>query len=232
MIAFFENWIYESNQELLFHGLIFGRLTMTVTEFLTIFTTLFVIIDPIGLTPIFIALTPELNFRQRRKIALRSSIGAFFVLVTFAIFGEGVLLTLGIDMPAFEISGGILLFIIAIQMLFQKREERRKKSASNDLPDPSIFPLTTPLIAGPGAIAAVVLISSESSGDFMKLLSINLIIMLVIFLVFLFFLTGNALERVVGKTGIDVISRLLGMLLAALSVQFIINGLVNLGVIA
>lgn len=205
---------------------------MTVTEFLTIFTTLFVIIDPIGLTPIFITLTPELNFRQRRKIALRSTIGAFFVLVTFAIFGEGVLLTLGIDMPAFEISGGILLFIIAIEMLFQKRAERRKKNASNDLPDPSIFPLTTPLIAGPGAIAAVVLISSESSGDLMKILSINLIIMLVIFLVFLFFLTGNALARVVGKTGIDVISRLLGMLLAALSVQFIINGLINLGVIA
>ena len=117
-------------------------------------------------------------------------------------------------------------------MLFQKRAERRKKSTIEEMPDPSIFPLSIPLIAGPGAIAAVILISSDADGDLIKVVSVNLIILLVVILVFLCFLAGNALERFVGRTGIDVITRLLGMLLAALAVQFIIDGFSNLGIIA
>ena len=203
---------------------------MSMTELLTIFTTLFVIIDPIGLTPLFVSLTPDRNFHERRKIAFRATLGAFLILLLFSLFGENVLLTIGVEMGAFQISGGILLLLIAIEMLFQKRTERREKSTLEEMPDPSIFPLSIPLIAGPGAIAAVILISSNSDGDLIKAMSINFIILLVLIMVFLCFLAGNALEKFVGRTGIDVITRLLGMLLAALSVQFIIDGFSNLGI--
>jgi multiple antibiotic resistance protein len=204
---------------------------MTMTELLSIFITLLVIIDPIGLTPLFVSLTPDRNFQERRKIAFRATLGGFLILLLFSLFGENVLLTIGVEMGAFQISGGILLLLISIEMLFQKRAERRKKSAAEEMPDPSIFPLAIPLIAGPGAIAAVILISSDTDGNFIKVVSVNLIILLVVLIVFLCFLAGNALEKFVGRTGIDVITRLLGMLLAALAIQFIIDGFSNLGII-
>ena len=197
---------------------------MTMVDSLTVFTTLFVIIDPIGLTPIFVALTPDRTFRERRNIAFQASLSALCILVLFSHFGENVLLALGIEMVAFQISGGILLFIIALEMLFQKRAERRKKNAIDELPNPAIFPLSTPLIAGPGALAAVVLISNNSSKDVVDIIWINLIIIIIIFIVFVSFLLGNALEKLIGGTGIELISRILGMLLASLSVQIIING--------
>lgn len=205
---------------------------MDPTFYLTIFATLFVIIDPIGLTPIFVALTQGQTAAQRRAIALRSLFIAAFVLTLFAVLGEAVLGFVGISMAAFRISGGLLLFLTALEMLFERRTKRREDQAEEeDHPDPSVFPLATPLIAGPGSIATMILLTSESSGDWGQIAIVILIMMGVLALTMLFFLTSGLLERALGRTGINVVTRLLGMLLAALSVQFVLDGLRDFGLV-
>ncbi len=200
--------------------------------FITAFITLFVIIDPIGLTPMFIALTQGTSANERQGIALRSTGVAFVLLALFAAFGEHLLDGIGIGMPAFRISGGVLLFLTAIDMLFERRAARRdKQSESLERADPSVFPLATPLIAGPGSMAAMILLAG-TSGDRLNavLLTISAMAGVIIVALVLFMLSG-ALAKLLGRTGINVITRLLGMLLAALAVQFIVDGLRGLGVL-
>ncbi|MBY6090007.1 MarC family protein [Pseudooceanicola sp. 502str34] len=190
---------------------------------ITAFVTLFVIIDPIGLTPLFAALTQGQHPHERRAIALRACGIALLVLVVFAFLGEQVLGFVGISMPAFRISGGLLLFLTAFDMLFERRAKRREDQA-DERPDPSVFPLATPLIAGPGAIATVILLAGQKPGVLgtVMVLGVTLAVLMVVFLLFM---TTGLLERVLGRTGINVVTRLLGMLLAALSVQFVLDGL-------
>jgi len=131
--------------------------------FITSFVALFIIIDPIGITPVFIALTQGMGKKVRRRIALRSIAVSAFVISLFIIFGETVLGFIGISMPAFRIAGGILLFLTALDMLFQRRSKRRENQTENELvDDPSVFPLAIPLITGPGAIATVILIAGSN----------------------------------------------------------------------
>ncbi len=195
------------------------------------FVTLFVVIDPIGLTPLFVALTQGMSPRARNSIALRACLLSLLILTLFAAFGEALLGFIGISMPAFRIAGGILLFLTALDMLFERRTKRREDQSEEDGPtdDPSVFPLAIPLIAGPGAIASVILLTGQSPG----LSGIALVLGIaasVLVIVFALFLTAGVLERGLGKTGILVITRLFGMLLAALSVQFVLDGLRAYGV--
>lgn len=193
------------------------------------FVTLFVVIDPIGLTPVFIALTPGMTTQQRRAIAIRATLIAAGLLFLFAFLGEQVLGFIGISMPAFRIAGGILLFLTALDMLFERRTKRREGQAdAEDMPDPSVFPMAIPLIAGPGAIASIILLTGEAEGA-VGMASVLLVMVAVLALAFLFFLSANLIERVLGKTGIVVVTRLLGMLLAALSVQFVLDGIRGFG---
>ncbi|SHH23018.1 MarC family protein [Marivita hallyeonensis] len=193
------------------------------------FVTLFVVIDPIGLTPIFIALTPGMTVQQRRAIAVRATVIAAGLLFLFAFLGEQVLVFIGISMPAFRIAGGILLFLTALDMLFERRTKRREDQAeAEDAPDPSVFPIAIPLIAGPGAIASIILLTGEADGT-VGIVSVLGVMVGVLTLVFLFFLSATAIERALGKTGIVVVTRLLGMLLAALSVQFVLDGIQGFG---
>ncbi|MFP7570698.1 MarC family protein [Marivita sp. S2033] len=193
------------------------------------FVTLFVVIDPIGLTPVFIALTPGMTVQHRRVIAVRASVIAAALLFLFAFLGEQVLGFIGISMPAFRISGGILLFLTALDMLFERRTKRRDDKADiDDLPDPSVFPIAIPLIAGPGAIASVILLTGEADGT-AGMITVLGVMVAVLLLVFAFFLSANLIERALGKTGIVVVTRLLGMLLAALSVQFVLDGIRGFG---
>ncbi len=188
------------------------------------FVTLFVIIDPIGLTPIFVALTQGMTSPQRRAIALRACLVGAILLCLFAAFGEAVLGFVGISMPAFRIAGGILLFLTALDMLFERRTKRREDQAEDDTPDPSVFPLAIPLIAGPGAIASMILLAGQQPG--LAGLAIVIGVMLaVVTMLFVMFLAAGLVERALGRTGTNVITRLLGMLLAALSVQFVLDGL-------
>ena len=194
---------------------------------LTSFVALFIIIDPIGLTPVFIAITHGMDDSLRRKVALRSVLVSAFVISLFIVGGETVLGFIGISMPAFRIAGGILLFLTALDMLFQRRSKRRENQTEQELvDDPSVFPLAIPLIIGPGAIATVILIAGAKPG-LVGIASTGFITALVLLTVFVFFSAASRIEKLLGKTGIDVLTRLLGMLLAALSVQFVIEGLVE-----
>lgn len=197
---------------------------MDYTAFFTAFITLFVIIDPIGLAPMFVALTKGEETTHRRGIAIRATLIAGVLLVLFGLFGEAVLGFAGISMPAFRIAGGILLFLTALDMLFERRSERRKGQASA-ANDPSVFPLATPLIAGPGSIATMILLTGEAGGDWAVIGLVMLVLVAVLLLVLLAFMSAGLLERALGNTGTNVVSRLLGMLLAALSVQFVVDGI-------
>lgn len=205
---------------------------MDYSIYITAFVTLFVIIDPIGLTPLFAALTQGQPARNRRAIAMRSCLIALVLLVLFAIFGEAVMGFVGISMPAFRIAGGVLLFLTALEMLFERRTKRRENQTDQDrpedLPDPSVFPIATPLIAGPGAIATVILLVGRQD-DLLGTALIVGVVAVVLSVVFVFFLTAGLLERALGRVGINVVTRVLGMLLAALSVQFVLDGLRDFG---
>lgn len=192
---------------------------------ITAFATLFVVIDPIGLMPLFAALTQGLTDRARRRIGLRAILVAAALLILFTLFGEAVLGFIGISMPAFRIAGGVLLFLTALDMLFERRTKRREDQAEEeDHDDPSVFPLAIPLIAGPGAIASVILLSGQAPGPAGALAVIG-VALGVLALTFLLFLAAGGLERALGRTGINITTRLLGMLLAALAVQFVLDGL-------
>ncbi len=200
--------------------------------FLTVFTTLVVVVDPIGLTPMFVALTSGTSKKLRRAIAMRSCFIALIVLAIFGLFGDALLKFIGIGLPAFRIAGGILLFLIAFEMLFNKRGQRREETAEQEeFDDPSVFPLATPLIAGPGAIATMILYVGNDSENWAHTGVVLAAMAAVLLIVFVFFYFANFLEHLLGKTGINVITRLLGMLLAALAVQFVIDGLRGLGVL-
>jgi multiple antibiotic resistance protein len=164
-------------------------------------------------------------------VGLRALAIAFALLALFGIAGEALLGAIGIDLPAFRIAGGILLFLTAVDMLFERRQQRREKNAqSNDaLPDPTVFPLATPLIAGPGALATMVLLIGQHPGDLPAQLTVYAMMTAVLGISYLLFLAGGLIERVLGPTGINVVTRLLGMLLAALAVQFVIDGLQAFG---
>lgn len=203
---------------------------MEAATAITAFVALFVVIDPIGLAPVFVALTRGTEARARRAIAVRACLVGVALLTLFGLVGESVLDFIGISMPAFRISGGILLFLTAFDMLFERRTQRREgQTAPHD--DPSIFPLAMPLIAGPGAMATMILLAGQTGGDPMALAVVHLVMFSVVALAFVFFLAAGPIERALGHTGTLVVTRLLGMLLAALSVQFVLDGLRDYGVI-
>lgn len=205
---------------------------------LNAFATLLVTIDPIGLAPLFLAVTRGASAEMRRAIAMRASIIAAVILIAFALTGTVVLTFLGISLPAFRIAGGLLLFWIAFEMVFEKREKRKQATAAQalhadkadatgappeDMRHIAVFPLAIPLIAGPGAISATILMASRapSPGALALLL---LLIVAMIGSCFLVFQAAHRVDRWLGDTGRSVLTRLLGVLLSALSVQFVADG--------
>lgn len=207
-----------------------GADTVDMASALTSFVTLLVVIDPIGTAPLFVALTAGMSAQKRRLVALRACVIAAGILTVFGLAGNAVLDSLGISLPAFRIAGGLLLFLIAVDMLFEKRTKRREDRAQEDDHDPSVFPLATPLIAGPGAMAAMILLNTGSGVTWIDKLEVHLVMLGVVLLVLALFMIGGLIEKALGRTGILVVTRLLGMLLAALSVQFVLDGFIALGV--
>jgi len=197
--------------------------------FLSAFVTLFVVIDPPGCAPIFYGLTAQASAVQRRRMAIRAVVVSTFILVGFAAVGEDLLRALGISMSAFRIAGGIMLFVIAIDMVFEKRTQRREDRAQKiretpKIEDVSIFPMAMPMIAGPGSIATVMLLMARAHGPEANIvvfaaLAANLLLMLAALLAI------GPIMRVFGGQVEAVITRLLGVILAALAVQFVLDGL-------
>lgn len=201
-------------------------------EALSAFVTLFVTIDPPGLAPLFLGLTPGMSRAQRVQIATRASLTAFAILLVFAVAGTGILQVFGITIHAFRIAGGLLLFHIAFEMIFEKRRDRQEKSAEravtvDQIRDLAIFPLAIPLIAGPGAISATILLSGTYADVLGRMLLI-LIVAVNIAAAWLVFMAAQRMERFLGVTGRIVLTRLLGVILAALAVQFVADGITAL----
>ncbi len=191
--------------------------------------TFLVIIDPAGCVPIFASLTRGTGAAHRRAMALRSAAIAWFVLMFFAILGKPMLQALGISLASFRIAGGIMLFFIALDMVFEKRTQRREERAQSiegtpEAEDISVFPMAIPMIAGPGSIASAMLLVSQASGYGQMGVVLGAMTIVVI-------LTGGALlaagplMRLMGERIEAMISRLLGVILAALAAQFVIDGL-------
>ncbi len=192
------------------------------------FTTLLVTVDPPGLAPLFLGLTMGMSRAERRQVALRGSLIAFGILAAFALFGASVLGVLGISIGAFRIAGGLLLFWIAFEMVFEKRQDRKEKTTEVSITEDhirniAVFPLALPLIAGPGAISATILLagSLQTSFDRAQLIGVIAINLLLLFVALLI---AERLDRLLGMTGRAILTRLLGVILAALAAQFVVDG--------
>jgi multiple antibiotic resistance protein len=191
--------------------------------------TLLVVVDPIGLAPAFLAVTTGLPGTARRQVALRAAVIAGLILAGTALIGDWLLRQLGITLPAFRIAGGLLLFSIASEMVFGVRIERQSRDAEQAVEEHvrniAAFPLAIPLMAGPGALTATVLLAGQAAFRPLYLAILIGVIAAVMALCLLVFLFAARIERGLGATGSVLLSRLLGVLLAALAVQYVIDGL-------
>jgi multiple antibiotic resistance protein len=197
--------------------------------FVSAFVTFFVVIDPPGCAPIFASLTAGSPASHRRSMAIRSTLVATSILFAFAIFGEAFLGALGISLDAFRIAGGIMLFLIALEMVFEKRTERRENRAEDikgqpEHEDISIFPMAIPMIAGPGSIASAMLLTSRSNGLEQSLVVMAALAAILVLTLFSL-LAAGPLMRVLGAKLEAMITRILGVVLAALAAQFVIDGI-------
>ena len=190
--------------------------------------TLFVVVDPVGLVPTFLAVTEDLPRPARRSVAVRSSIIAGAILIGTALIGDWLLRTLSISLPAFRIAGGLLLFSIASEMVFgvrlRRESQEAEKAVEEHVRNIAAFPLAIPLLAGPGAITATVLLAGRASGNLMLIAILIAVVVLVAAACFVAFLFAERIGRSLGMTGNIVLSRLLGVLLAALAVQYVVDG--------
>ena len=197
--------------------------------FFSAFITFFVVIDPPGCAPIYASLTKDANAAQRRSMAIRATSVAAGILLVFTLFGEQLLGALHIELNSFRIAGGIMLFLIALDMVFEKRTQRREERAQKiidtpEIEDVSIFPMAMPMIAGPGSIASVMLLMAQNEG--LERAGIILSALgAVLVLTLLALIAAGPIIKLLGAQAEAVITRLLGVLLAALAAQFVIDGL-------
>jgi multiple antibiotic resistance protein len=199
--------------------------------------TLLVVADPIFLSAIFLGLTHDLSVAQRREVAMRGAVIAFCILLAAGLGGARLLTLLGISLSAFRIAGGLLLLSSAAEMVFDRRGQRQQdiaaKAVSIDhVKNIAAFPLAIPLMAGPGAITAMILLAGRAGDDYEKLVALFSVAALVMLSCYLCFLIAERISKTLGVTGRAVVSRLLGIVLAALAVQFVIDGVAALAAAA
>lgn len=200
--------------------------------FLSAFVTLFVVIDPPGCAPIYAGLVSGATQRQATAMAIRACVIAALILIVFALFGEQLLGALHIELNSFRLAGGIMLFVIAMDMVFEKRTQRREERAEKlraqhsetpEVDDVSVFPMAMPMIAGPGSIATIMLLMAKAEGTEQTLVILGAMVA-VIALTLLALIAAGPLMRLLGSNVEAVITRLLGVLLAALAAQYVIDG--------
>lgn len=197
----------------------------------TAFLTMFVAIDPPGLAPLFIAVTASMTALERRAVAARAVVIAFCVLAAAALGGKALLEALGVGIPAFRIAGGLLLLSIAIEMVFEKRQERQARTAEkaitiDHIKSVAAFPLAIPLMSGPGAITATIVQASAAKDNMFNFAALVGILFVIIGMCYVVFLLAERIDRLLGVTGRVVLNRLLGVLLAAIAVQVIGEGII------
>jgi multiple antibiotic resistance protein len=209
---------------------------------LAAFVTILVVVDPPGVVPIYVALTKDEEPRRRRAILIRAVLIAFGVALFFLVAGRAVLSYLGVTVHAFSISGGILLFVAAMPMLFGQRgglqapegkergaremagKERGTRTAGHDI---SVFPLAMPLLSGPGTIATILLLTSQTGGSVQMLSAIGVALAAVFLVTFITLYLGARLIALVGEGSVHIATRVMGIVLAALAVQYVLNGVTS-----
>jgi multiple antibiotic resistance protein len=193
--------------------------------FLKTFIFYFIVIDPIGSTPIFLVVTEHLNIKEKIKTALHGTFIATLILLFFGLLGNSVLAYLKISFPAFTIAGGIILFIISLEMLFDKRHQRKEEDINFTSDKLSIFPLATPLLAGPAAITSVIVSVSATGNDISKQAIGMLALVAATLATFIILFLAAKSEKIINKRIISVFSRIVAIVLAGLSIQYILNGI-------
>ena len=196
------------------------------------FLTMLVVMDPVGLAPIFIALAGHRPAFERRRMALKATVVAGAIILVFGLFGQTLLRHLGISLSAFRVAGGILLFMIALDMVFARpsgsKENPDEEREAKDREDISVFPLAIPLIAGPGTLASVMIQANTAHGDPGLLGVVFFVTAVVLLLCYLALRMSGQLAKIIGVTGIHVVTRVLGVLLGALAVQYVADGALQL----
>jgi multiple antibiotic resistance protein len=192
------------------------------------FLTMLVVMDPIGLAPVFIGLAGNRPTFERRAMALKASVVAGVIILAFGLFGRALLTRLGISLDSFRVAGGILLFLIALDMVFARTsgsketpDEEKDAQAREDI---SVFPLAIPLIAGPGTLASIMILASDAHGSAVLLTAVFLVTAGVLLLCYLALRLSGQISRLIGLTGVHVVTRVLGVLLGALAVQYVADG--------
>ena len=196
--------------------------------FIAAFIALFVIVDPIGIAPVFAGLTQGTSAGHQRKMALKGTLIGLLILVFFAFVGKPFLNALGISMDGLRVAGGIMLFIIALEMVMEKRSERKQETAEkldDYFEDISVFPVALPLLAGPGSIATIMLLMANYEADFSAQMAIVAALGLVMLLTLIIFFMAGKVMDFLGPTVNAVLTRLLGIILAALAAQYILDGI-------
>lgn len=207
----------------------------TETLFIAL-TTFFATIGPADLAIVFLALTRDASPAERRGAALRGVLIGGGILLFFAVFGETILKLFGITLPALRTAGGVLLLLIAIDMVFARSSGGTSTTTEEDLEartraDISVFPLATPLIAGPGAISAVILLIADTEGNYLKDAMVIAGLLIILLATYLSLRLAIPIQRLLGVTGLHVVSRVVGVLLSALAVQFLFDGIAASGLL-
>ena len=198
--------------------------------FIAAFIALFVIVDPVGIAPVFAGLTQGTTAKHQRAMAIKGTLIGSLILVFFAFLGEDFLGALGISIDALRVAGGLMLFIIALEMVFEKRQERKRETAETldeYFEDISVFPVALPLLAGPGAITAVMLAVADAGTDPNAQIAVAAALGAVMLLTLIIFIAAGPVMKLLGPTVNAVLTRLLGVILAALATQFVLDGLRN-----
>ncbi|RKN75146.1 MarC family protein [Ulvibacterium marinum] len=196
-------------------------------EVLTKIFFIFAVIDPIGSIPVYLEATKEFDIAHKKKIALRACAISFFILLFFIVIGQLILESMSVSLDAFQISGGVILFLFSLTMIFGDGKPEREKNNITDYRHVTIFPIAIPSIASPGAIMAVVLMTDNHLYTVKEQAITTLLVLAVIGLTVLLLLTANILQKRIGDYGITVISKIMGLILSAYAVQSILSGISN-----
>ncbi len=202
---------------------------MSIAQWINTLIVMFVVIDPPGVTAMFAALTRGGDKSYQRRMAIKATLLSAGILFVFTFIGSRLLHALGVSLPAFKIAGGILLFLVAIDMIFARQSGLRSATVREQeearfKEDISVFPLAFPLIAGPGALTTVILLAGNAQGSILAFVSVLVVLAVVLLITLTALLSSGLLMRVLGVTGSNVLGRLLGVVLAAMAVQFVIDG--------
>lgn len=196
-----------------------------ITEIVTKILFLIAVIDPLGSVPVYLEATKELNDRDKKKVAVRASIVAFLILLFFIVVGQIILEGMKVTLDAFQISGGVILFLFALTMIFGEGKPASEKHLIRDYKHVTIFPVAIPSIASPGAIMAAVLMTDNHLYNFFDQTITTALVLLVVMLTMLLLLAANIVQNKIGEYGITVISKIMGLILASYAVQSVLSGL-------